>query len=373
MDSKEMTTTALKFGPLHLRLSQCSNNFGELKKQSLATKEVKMAEYFTDKRFLEIEAMPGSGYKAWKEQQNPTMKRNDRMKHLLQVMLASLALWVFAQAAGAADLEQERCPDAIVESVGKFFRLDHFSYPQSGYYPSVENDGLIVAGVCKPMPNDASRVIAAFAYDAKVEYEKKLLLVVYDNTRKRVISSYSDILADDDPATKVGPYSIKIDTARYVLTENTRAFGLRLNTRSGRNCGDVTSGDELTLYVMEGRKLRPVFFATMRRGLLGRAGSAEVMGGCGFNMEIDSEKTISIEKTATHGFADIRLTAKVTWGFLSPDEPPATDPNSPKPLSRIIKYDGKRYAYNPRDRTLDDDIDDAMGKLFQEIRKMHGE
>ncbi|MDR2638126.1 MAG: hypothetical protein LBB55_07290, partial [Zoogloeaceae bacterium] len=209
-------------------------------------------------------------------------------------------------------------------------------------------------------------VIAAFAYDAKVEYEKKLLLVVYDNTRKRVISSYSGILGED-AATEVGPYSIRIDTARYVLAKNVRAFGLRLDTRNGRNCGDGTWGDELILYVMEGRKLRPVFFATMRRGLLGRVGS-EGMDRCGFNVEMDSEKTISIEKTSTHGFADIRLTASVTWGF---DEPTAIRPNPPKPLSRIIKYDGKRYAYNPGDRNLDDDIYSAMGKLYQEIREIH--
>ncbi|MDR2677867.1 MAG: hypothetical protein LBB51_00305, partial [Zoogloeaceae bacterium] len=148
----------------------------------------------------------------------------------------------WSQYAEARDLEQERCPDAIMESVGKFFRLDHFTYPQSGYYPSVENGGLIVAGVCKPMPNDASRVIAAFAYDAKVEYEKKFLLVVYDNTRKRVISSYSGILGED-AATEVSPYSIRIDTARYVLAKNVRAFALRLDTFNGRNCGDGTLGD----------------------------------------------------------------------------------------------------------------------------------
>ncbi|MDR0736022.1 MAG: hypothetical protein LBF51_04185, partial [Zoogloeaceae bacterium] len=96
-----------------------------------------------------------------------------------QVLFGVLLMAVgWSQNAWALDTERERCPDAIVKSVGEFFRLDHFAYPKDNYSPSVENGGLIVAGVCKPLPNDASRVIAAFAYDAGVEYEKKLLLVV---------------------------------------------------------------------------------------------------------------------------------------------------------------------------------------------------
>ncbi|MDR0736732.1 MAG: hypothetical protein LBF51_07905, partial [Zoogloeaceae bacterium] len=107
---------------------------------------------------------------------------------------------------------------------------------------------------------------------------------------------------------------------------------------------------------------------------LNRIGSAEGWGGCGYNVEVASENTISIEKTATHGFADIRLTTKITWSFAFPDEVSATKPNPPKPLSRIIKYDGKRYVYDAHDhKSLDAGIDDAMNKLFQKIQEIHGE
>jgi hypothetical protein len=267
------------------------------------------------------------------------------------------------QDAAARESEEGRCSEAIVESVGEFFHLEGFSYPEKGYYPSVENGGLIVAGVCKPMPDDPSRVIAAFAYDTEVEDEKRLLLAVYDDTRQRVISSYSYTITED-ATTKVSPYSIKIDTGRYVLAENVRAFGLRLNISRGQHCGaDWISEDELTLYVMEERKLRPVFDAVMRKDRQSRIEYEGMDVGakdrCGFNTYVETEKFISIEKTATHGFSDLRLTVRVIG-----------ESNKLKPLSMIVRYNGERYDYESWSNVLDTRLGEEIDKLLQEMQEV---
>lgn len=72
-------------------------------------------------------------------------------------------------------------------------------------YPSVENGGLVVAGVCKNWPGNSSRVISAFAYDAGVEYEKQLLVVLVDVTGSRVIASYKSAIPED-AASEVNSY-----------------------------------------------------------------------------------------------------------------------------------------------------------------------
>jgi hypothetical protein len=96
-------------------------------------------------------------------------------------------------------------------------------------YPSVENGGLLVAGICRPWPADKSKIIAAFAYDGGIEYEKQLLLAIVEGPKNRVIASYKGVISED-AATEVSSYSLRLDTARYTLSKNTRAFGLRLNT-----------------------------------------------------------------------------------------------------------------------------------------------
>jgi hypothetical protein len=300
------------------------------------------------------------------------VKNHAALKGFLPMAISGALLIsaAWSQDAKARELESERCPDAIVESVGKFFRLEHFAYPEDLYSPGIENGGLILAGVCKPMPDAASRVIAAFAYDAGVDdagvyNDNKLLLVVYDDVRKRVISSYSETgtIGGGGWAAEVSPSSIKIDTARYILAKNTRAFGLRLNLIH-RNCADGIWKDELTLYVMEGRKLRPIFYEVMRRGRLGHDGSDDQGAPCGLNMSIEAEKIISVEKTATHGFADLKLTAKLT-AEITGDIWPL---NNPEPLSTIAKYDGKFYK---RTSDLDAHIDREIDRLFQEIRETY--
>jgi len=220
-----------------------------------------------------------------------------------------------------------RCSDAFVKRFGKHFRLTDFAYPAPGMSPSAEKGGL-VAGICKPWPTNKSKIIAAFAYDDGTDYEKQLLLAIVEVPNNRVIASYKDVILED-AATEVSSHSLRLDTARYMLAKDTRAFGLRLNT-SRERCGyDGGFNDELTLFVVDGQTIRPVLREVMSRWSYGggnRCGGEDVP-------RIDANTLISVEPAMSNGFADLRLTA------IRSDRR--------NPVSAIVKYDGKRYDLKP--------------------------
>lgn len=217
-----------------------------------------------------------------------------------------------------------RCSSAVVKQVAKHFGLPHFAYPAPGLYPSAENGGLIVAGVCKVWPADRAKTLAVFAYDGGTKYEKQLLLAVIERPGNRVAASYQGVIPED-AAAEVSAYSLRLDTARYTLSEATHAFGVRLSTFRERCTYEGGFDDELTLFVVEGKAIRPVLKETMRHWSYGsgnRCGGEDVP-------RTDANIVVSVEPTASHGFADLRLTAHRS--------------DQKTPLSSSVKYNGERY------------------------------
>lgn len=240
------------------------------------------------------------------------------------LLSAVICFGQYALAQTQSEEDASRCSDAVVKRLGKHFGLTDFAYPASGMYPSVENGGLLVAGICKPWPTNNSRTIAAFAYDAGIEYEKQLLLAVIERPNNRVIASYKGVIPED-AATEVSSYSLRLDTARYTLSKNTRAFGLRLSTFRDRCTYEGGFDDELTLFVVDGQTIRPVLTETMSHWSYGggnRCGGEDVP-------RTDANTLISVEPTISNGFADLRFTA------IRSDKK--------KPVSAVVKYSGERY------------------------------
>ena len=268
---------------------------------------------------------------------------------IIRTICASLFLALISSSQSAwAENDSDRCNDRIVKTVGKHFALDDFSYPQEDWYPSVENGGLIIAGVCKPHPQNPQWVIAAFAYDEILEdyqknnqdyaygnYDKTFLLSVIDVSTNRIVASYKGSVSDGG-GMEIRSSSLRIDTGRYNLSETTRAFGIRLvNTNAGL-CGyDGGSDDYLTLFIMEGKTFKPVLSETT--GSLATHAWVYFGNRCGWSDEVITERhvktTISVEPTSTKGFADLRLVA--------------TRDDTKKSVSAIIKYNGKSYDLKP--------------------------
>lgn len=240
------------------------------------------------------------------------------------MLSAAVLLGHCAHAQTRSEADPSRCSDAVIDQLGKHFGLDDFAYPAAGMEPRAENGGLLVAGTCKPWPADNARIIAAFAYDAGIEYEKRLLLAVVERSTHRVIASYTGVIPED-AAMEVSGNSLRIDTARYALAKNTRAFGLRLRTFRDRCTYEGGFDDELTLFVVDGRRIRPVLTETTSHWSFAdgnRCGGEDVA-------RTDASVVVAVEHTASKGFADLRLTASRN--------------DNRKPLSVVVKYDGERY------------------------------
>ena len=181
---------------------------------------------------------------------------------------------------------------------------------------------------CNPWTTH-NRFIISYQTLRRPEYRDPLLarylgFPLVEGPDHRVLASYKGVIAED-AATQVSSHSLRLDTARYTLSANTRAFGLRVKAFRDRCTYDGGFDDELTLFVVEGRAIRPVLAETMSRWWHGpgnRCGGEETP-------RIDSNVTISVEPTASHGLADLRFTAVRSDGK--------------KPVSAVVRYDGKSY------------------------------
>jgi hypothetical protein len=190
-------------------------------------------------------------------------------------------------------------------------------------------DGELVTGVCKAWPGKPAHTIAALAYDDGRKRDKPLVVVLVDESRSAVVARY-DGLIEEDAMLTVGPGSLGIDTARYQLASGVRAFGLDISTSYSQGCVEGGVGPMRTLFVQEGKRLRPV----LERLYL--SDWRYVRGGpsCADAREDDLIETVSysigIGKAVHHGFASLRITA-------------TSDIATSRPRSVDLHYDGQAY------------------------------
>ncbi|MCX4221068.1 MULTISPECIES: hypothetical protein [Pseudomonas] len=132
--------------------------------------------------------------------------------------------------------------------------------------------------------------------------------------------------------------SVEFDTARYKLTPELRAFGVRVRFKGSSR---VNPMDQvlLSLYVKEGDKLRPVLDRLVMYDYGG-----EWDGGCA-GERYYTDRTIEIGKTSSHGYADL-IVKSVTTGLVGegPPDTCALKTTADKPVLTTLRYDGKSYV-----------------------------
>lgn len=128
-----------------------------------------------------------------------------------------------------------------------------------------------------------------------------------------------------------------IDTARYQLASNVRAFGIRIlnKHRSG-----VTPFEEgaLTLYTKEGGNLRAIL-----RELVVYKYSAERFDDCE-STHSETNRTVAIGKTQSHGFNDLVVTTVNTFNQDVLVKGKCKQERSTERTQETIHYDGHRYV-----------------------------
>jgi len=143
---------------------------------------------------------------------------------------------------------------------------------------------------------------------------------------------------DDHYSDAVAYEGLAIDTARYKLTPDDRAFGIRSSFEHNSSVSPYYK-TELALYLREGDSLRPVL-----EGLVISTGRGEWDGNCAGQGE-KTQRTLDIGKTLHNGFADLVVTSTVTvTESVVVGEACKDTSKTLKPTRITLNYDGKRYV-----------------------------
>ncbi|VWB06975.1 multidrug ABC transporter ATPase [Burkholderia lata] len=248
---------------------------------------------------------------------------------------APLLALVAAPAVQAAD--SQVCGDDTVTAVARWAGI------ASARIATRDANRLVVASACKVMPNAPETTIAAVAFDSlpksKNPDESNKLQVVALVEGGKVVAAEKSVV-EEDAATEIGENSYRIDTAPYRLSPDVRAFGVVFTSSArGASCPDADASEELTLWVREGNRIRPVF-GTNLYGWVSVEGEA-CGPGVGDASSEEARMTIAIEKASSHGFADLSITAHITKTQRKDGNYSDTGKRTAR---TIVHYDGKTYG-----------------------------
>jgi hypothetical protein len=199
--------------------------------------------------------------------------------------------------------------------------------------------------VCQPWRGLAGRFIVVLplprpaSEPGVTQFDLDVLVVQQaDNgntERARIVSRLFQPSALSEDAVRIS--EIKVDSARYVLAADARAFGLRI-VRQGSSRVNPYSNETLTLYVPQGPKLARVLDeleTTLERG--------EWDANCEGNFET-VHGSLSIARSTSHGYADLLLRQTRTETRSSAQgEDCVTHERPAKFSSQMLRYDGTVY------------------------------
>jgi hypothetical protein len=213
-------------------------------------------------------------------------------------------------------------------------------------YPDRSLDERLAA--CKPWPAFPGRSIVVLPVPQEVSssgakvFDLELLLIQRPDNgntdRDTVVARIRQPEAlDEDSATAI--QDIRIDTSRYVLSSDTRAFGLRVRYR-GTTPGNSTAIETLRLYVQQGSKLRQVLPEIELDH-----DSGEWDQSCSGRFE-KLRTMLSVAPSTSNGWHDLQLSRTRTRSraLWRDDDQNCTLVALPARLDTLtLRYDGERY------------------------------
>lgn len=188
--------------------------------------------------------------------------------------------------------------------------------------------------VVLPMPRPSGDPSATKVYDLEV-----LLVQRPDNgntERDTIVGRLFQTEALDEEGVAI--QEILVDTGRYVLAPDARAFGLRVRYR-GTTRSDTFASETLRLYVVQGGKLREV----MQEVELDNE-SGEWNADCTGRFR-QLRSMLSTRPNRSAAFADLVIarTTVQSRGQMQEDGSCAERPQSPQYATVVLRYDGEHY------------------------------
>lgn len=232
------------------------------------------------------------------------------------------------------DHRDGECAATSIKLVSQHLKIRELKFGSQDDGDDPEKVGGVIASACKKSPTDQSLMIVSFAYDVGVEYEKKLVVAIIDTNKNKVEAVYQGVIGEDAVLT-IGPGSLTLDTARYNLASGVRAFGLDFSTVYSQGCVDGGLGPTRTLFVREGKTIRPVLEGLYLSTWTFIKGGPSCANGDREIVVETTSYTISVLNSATNGFKDLRV-----LGIPTRDN---SKKSRKKPVTYVVKYDGKIY------------------------------
>jgi len=239
-----------------------------------------------------------------------------------------------------AQMEQ-LCDARSLATVGRFVQASNFTEPRLGQ--AADAGAVVAAAACRAAPAFHGRLVAA-AYRSGHQDDLMLVIALIDSTTGQVAPSFKGNL-DTDAATRIVSGSLWLDTAAYELAPGVRAFGLDVTGGQPRGCAAVGSGARRSLFVSQGRFIRPVLqdLPMSEWALIQRGKSA-----CGdvsapdLTITENFTATLALAPTSTRGYRDL-----VVSGTASRDDGHLEERTV---LRSVLKWDGRIYSTDEQQR-----------------------
>ena len=242
-----------------------------------------------------------------------------QMKKLLASVVLCLPLFAHADTDATADCQSHLSTWMKILHPGRQLDTEH--------------------AACKVWPADPSLTLAVQALpkagntDDEGEYDVEVL--VADSKTGAIIAHEYEPAAISSDAIRFS--QIDLDTARYQLTPQLRAFGVRV-TYEGASRVNPYEGQALSLYVLDGHTLRRVL-----DNLTVENNSGEWDGNCAGTFSATT-RSLAIGPANSAGYATLRVgeTSKESVSKQTSSDCVSTDHPS-KRTTTTLEYDGTAY------------------------------
>ncbi|AZC23138.1 MULTISPECIES: hypothetical protein [Pseudomonas] len=235
-------------------------------------------------------------------------------------------------------------PSSLIQVLGGIGLLLGSAAVAAQCLPPPRNAQVPGFSLCKEWPAFADQSISLLAEltpdpavaDASGDGSYDLQLAVLDRQDGQALASYRQPAAFVSDAIHLD--SLKLDTGRFQLAPQVRAFGVRA-AFSGSSRVNPFDQVLLSLYVREGTRLRPVM-----EKFVAYSYSGEWDGQC-TGQRVETTRTLDIAKTGSHGYADliVRSVSVTTLGEGQGEQCQSRSVTS-KPVLTTLHYDGQRYV-----------------------------
>ena len=236
---------------------------------------------------------------------------------------------------------EQLCDARSLAAVGRFVQAAHFVEPKLGQAPDA--GAVVAAAACRAAPAYHGRLVAA-AYRSGHQDDLMLVIAVIDSATGQVGTSFKGNL-DADATVKIVSGSLWLDTGAWDLAPGVRAFGLDVTSGLPRGCAGVGSGARRSLFVSQGRFIRPVLQdLPMSEWALVQRGKSSCGDSSAPDLTITENftATLGLAPTSTRGYRDL-----VVAGTASRDDGHLEE----RPLLRsVLKWDGRVYSLDEQQR-----------------------